>query len=123
MPLACDSRDQAALKYDVDVLYHCEYADEEALDQREAKKDKVFVAPTIGFSWAYAYEAEPWGITKEIAERNGIPVTIACDAFRKMRKRGIRALPGAITVLPGTRSATTRMKDGNYHKPPEPRRH
>jgi len=97
-----------ALKYEVDVLYHCEYADEEALDQREAKKDKVFVAPTIGFSWAYAYEAEPWGITKEIAERNGILVTIACDAFRKMRKRGIRALPGAITVLPGTRSATTR---------------
>ncbi len=85
-----------ALKYDFDVIYHCEYADEEALDGLEAKKDKVFVAPTIGSSWAYTYEAERWGITKEIAERNGMLVTIerACDVYRKMRKRGIRALPG-----------------------------
>ena len=55
--LACHSHAtraiKLALKYDFDVLYHCEYADEEALDQLEAKKDKVFVAPTIGSSWAY----------------------------------------------------------------------
>jgi imidazolonepropionase-like amidohydrolase len=98
--LACHSHAtraiKLALKYDFDVLYHCEYADEEALDQMEAKKDTIFVAPTIGSSWAYTYEAERWGITKEIAERNGMLVTIerACDVYRKMRKRGIRALPG-----------------------------
>ena len=98
--LACHSHAaraiKLALKYDFDVLYHCEYTDEEALDQLEAKKDKVFVAPTIGSSWAYTYEAERWGITKEIAERNGMLVTIdrACDVYPKMRKRGIRALPG-----------------------------
>ena len=82
-----------ALKYDFDVVYHCEYADEETLDQLEAKKDKVFVAPTIGSPWAYTYEAEPWGITKEIAERNGM-LERACDAYRKKRKRGLRALSG-----------------------------
>ncbi len=98
--LACHSHAtraiKLALKYDFDVLYHCEYADEEALDQLKSKKDKIFVAPTIGSSWAYTYEAERWGITKEIAERNGMLVTIerACDVYRKMRKRGIRALPG-----------------------------
>jgi imidazolonepropionase-like amidohydrolase len=98
--LACHSHAtraiKLALKYDFDVLYHCEYADEEALDQMEAKKDRIFVAPTIGSSWAYTYEAERWGITKEIAERKGMLVTIerACDVYRKMRKRGIRALPG-----------------------------
>ena len=98
--LACHSHAtraiKLALKYDFDVLYHCEYADEEALDLMEAKKDKIFVAPTIGSSWAYTYEAERWGITTEIAERNGMLVTIerACDVYRKMRKRGIRALPG-----------------------------
>jgi imidazolonepropionase-like amidohydrolase len=85
-----------ALKYDFDVIYHCEYADEEALDILEARKDTVFVAPTIGSSWAYTYEAEAWGITRELAERNGMLVTIerACDTYRKMRTRGIRALPG-----------------------------
>ena len=98
--LACHSHAtraiKLALKYDFDVLYHCEYADEEALDQSKFKKDTIFVAPTIGSSWAYTYEAERWGITKEIAERNGMLVTIerACDVYRKMRKRGIRALPG-----------------------------
>ncbi len=98
--LACHSHAtraiKLALKYDFDVLYHCEYADEEALDQLEAKKDEIFVAPTIGSSWAYTYEAERWGITREIAERNGMLITIerACDVYRKMRKRGIRALPG-----------------------------
>jgi imidazolonepropionase-like amidohydrolase len=82
--LACHSHAaraiKLALKYDFDVLYHCEYTDEEALDQLEAKKDKVFVAPTIGSSWAYTYEAERWGITKEIAERNGM-----CDNRSRLR--------------------------------------
>jgi imidazolonepropionase-like amidohydrolase len=159
-----------------------------------SKKDKVFVAPTIGSSWAYTYEAVPWGITKEIAERNGMLVTIerACDAYRKMRKRGIRALPGGdygfawnpignnardlehfvklfdyppaevlraatkysgelmgmgnelglikegyladillvdgdvvadVTLLQDRNNLLMIMKDGNSHKPPEPRRH
>jgi imidazolonepropionase-like amidohydrolase len=97
--LACHSHAtraiKLALKYDVDVLYHCEYADGKRWISARPRR--------IRFS-----SRQRSAFTKEIAERNGILVTIACDAFRKMRKRGIRALPGAITVLPGTRSATTR---------------
>ena len=120
--LACHSHAtraiKLALKYDFDVLYHCEYADEEALDQLEAKKDKVFVAPTIGSSWAYTYEAERWGITRGIAERNGMLVTIerACDVYRKMRKRGIRALPGGTTDLPGNSDRQQRPRPGDFVK-------
>jgi imidazolonepropionase-like amidohydrolase len=56
----------------------------------------VFVAPTIGSSWTYTYEAAAWGITTEMAAANGMLVTIerAIDTYKKMRKRGIRALPG-----------------------------
>src|ERR1700741_998290 len=32
----------------VDVIYHCESADDEALDMLESVKDKVFVGPAIG---------------------------------------------------------------------------
>jgi imidazolonepropionase-like amidohydrolase len=85
-----------ALKHGFDVIYHAEYSDEEALDALEARKDKVFVAPTIGSSWTYTYEAAAWGITTEMAARNGMLVTIerAIDTYKKMRQRGIRALPG-----------------------------
>ena len=37
-----------ALRHGVDVIYHCDYADEEALDLLEAAKDRVFTGPAIG---------------------------------------------------------------------------
>ena len=37
-----------ALKHHIDILYHCEYADEECLDLLESARDRVFVAPAIG---------------------------------------------------------------------------
>jgi len=37
-----------ALRAGVRVLYHCTYADAEALDMLEAAKDEIFVAPAIG---------------------------------------------------------------------------
>lgn len=98
--LAChahgNSAVKLALKYGFQVIYHAEYVDEATLDALEAKKDEVFLAPTIGSSWTYTYEAADWGITTEGAARNGMLETIerACNVYRKMRERGIRALPG-----------------------------
>src|SRR5882672_3695329 len=37
-----------ALKHGVDVIYHCDYADPEALDLLEAARDRVFTGPAIG---------------------------------------------------------------------------
>ena len=37
-----------ALKHGVDILYHCEYADEECLDLMEAARDRIFVAQRSG---------------------------------------------------------------------------
>lgn len=34
------------------VIYHCTFADEEALDLLEARKGEIFVAPAIGLVWA-----------------------------------------------------------------------
>ena len=37
-----------ALRAGVDILYHCSYADAEALEMLEARKDEIFFAPAIG---------------------------------------------------------------------------
>src|ERR1700710_804469 len=46
-----------AVRCGVDVIYHCEHADEEALDMLQAVKDRVFVGPAIGLLHAAVYEA------------------------------------------------------------------
>ena len=46
-----------AVRCGVDVIYHCEHADEEALDMLESVKDRVFVGPAIGLLHAAVHEA------------------------------------------------------------------
>jgi imidazolonepropionase-like amidohydrolase len=98
--LACHARACAAVKmalrHNFRVIYHCDFADEECLDQLEAKKNEVFVAPAIGIVYATAYEASAWGITKEVAEHMGMFASLerSCEVYKNMRKRGIRVLPG-----------------------------
>jgi len=38
-----------ALDCGVDVLYHCEYADDETLDLIVKNKDRIFLGPAVGF--------------------------------------------------------------------------
>jgi imidazolonepropionase-like amidohydrolase len=98
--LACHARANTAVKmalrHNFRVIYHCDFADEEALDMLEAKKNEVFVAPAIGIVYATAYEASAWGITKEVAEHMGMFASLerSCEVYKKMRQRGIRVLPG-----------------------------
>lgn len=77
-------------------IYHCTYADEEALDLLEEAKDQVFVSPAVGIIWSNVHAGEEFGIDAAAAEKMG---SVAClDAMRelypKMRERGIRVLPG-----------------------------
>jgi imidazolonepropionase-like amidohydrolase len=98
--LACHARATAsikmALRHNFRVIYHCDFADEECLDQLEARKDEVFVAPAIGIVYTTAYEASAWGITKEVAESMGMFASLerSCAVYKEMRRRGIRVLPG-----------------------------
>ncbi|MEU4237364.1 amidohydrolase family protein [Actinoplanes sp. NPDC026619] len=85
-----------AVKAGFRSIYHCTYADEEALDLLESVKDTVFVSPAPGIIYANVYEGEEFGITREVAEKMG-----SVDALEGMRavypeirRRGIRALPG-----------------------------
>jgi|tagenome__1003787_1003787.scaffolds.fasta_scaffold20945842_2 imidazolonepropionase-like amidohydrolase len=77
-------------------IYHCTYADEEALDLLESVKDEIFVSPAPGIIFANVYEGEEFGITRQVAEKMGS--VAALDGMRaiypEIRRRGIRALPG-----------------------------
>jgi imidazolonepropionase-like amidohydrolase len=85
-----------AVQCGVDVIYHCEFADSEALDLLEAARERVFVGPAIGLIHNTMHEAEPWGITRERARELGMDRCLenAQKTYRQMRKRGIRAVIG-----------------------------
>jgi len=85
-----------AVRCGVDVIYHCESADEQAIDMLEAKKDVIFVGPAIGLIHNTLYEAEAFGITREVAHRLGMHRVIESSArtYSELRRRGVRALIG-----------------------------
>lgn len=98
--LACHAQGaeavKRALRAGFRAIYHCTYADEEALDLFEAKKDQTFTAPAVGLLWARAYEAQDFGIgPKEAAELGALRgIELGQQVIPEMRKRGIRVLPG-----------------------------
>jgi imidazolonepropionase-like amidohydrolase len=93
-----------ALKHGVDLLYHCEYADEACLDLMEAARDHIFVAPAIGLLHALMHEAGPWGLTYEKAKASGVVDQFehAQKVFPELRKRGVRILIGGDYGFPWT---------------------
>jgi len=99
---------KSALRHGVDILYHCEYADEECLDLLEAARDAIFVAPAVGLLHNTIYEAERWGITYEKAKANGVVDQFeqAQRVFAELRKRGVRVIVGGDYGFPWTPHGT-----------------
>jgi imidazolonepropionase-like amidohydrolase len=77
------------------VLYHCTYADQEALDLLEARKHEIFVAPSIGIVQATLDATPPPHFDMTHMKQDA---TIVLEHQRKLvpelRRRGIRVLPG-----------------------------
>ncbi|MEQ8965392.1 MAG: amidohydrolase family protein [Azospirillaceae bacterium] len=98
--IACHARAgrsvHRALDAGVDVIYHCEWADEQALDRMEAAKDRIFVGPAIGLIHNTIHEAGPWGITPEIARDLGMNACMerSIETYNEIRRRGIRTVIG-----------------------------
>ena len=84
-----------AVKYGVKVIYHANFADEEAIDLLEANKDWVFVSPNIGFTATAAYAGEKW-FTEQQVQEFGFRKELAGAArgLKELKKRGIRILGG-----------------------------
>ena len=84
------------VRHGVDIIYHAALADSEALDMIESVKDRVFVAPAVGFPYAYLHEGEKYGLHLSPQARRGLENEIETTAhnMRELHRRGVRIVPG-----------------------------
>jgi imidazolonepropionase-like amidohydrolase len=98
--VSCHARAAASVKRavrnNVDVIYHCDFADEEALDMLESVKDKIFVGPAFGLVHNSVFEGDRVGMTREVVEAMHLPrkFEATCRTYHEMRKRGMRVVIG-----------------------------
>jgi imidazolonepropionase-like amidohydrolase len=85
-----------ALRNGVDIVYHCDFADEEALDMLEAARDRVFVGPAIGIVRARlaTLSRDPSPQARIVAERVSRILEASCRTYAQMRRRKIRVVIG-----------------------------
>jgi imidazolonepropionase-like amidohydrolase len=85
-----------AVRCGVDVIYHCESADEEAIDMLESAKDRIFVGPAIGIIYGTLYEGEQFGFHRdsEIGRQMQRVIDTTAAVYKELRKRGVRILIG-----------------------------
>lgn len=83
------------VRHGVKLIYHANFADEEALDLLEANKDWVFVSPNIGFTATASYEGEKW-FTEEQVKALGFRDELegAARGIKELKRRGVRILGG-----------------------------
>jgi imidazolonepropionase-like amidohydrolase len=66
--LNCHAQNPASIKLAVRngfrSIYHCSYADAEAIDLLEAARDSIFLSPAVGIMWANVHEGEEFGIDR-----------------------------------------------------------
>ena len=77
-------------------VYHCTYADAEAVDLLEEHKESIFLSPAVGIMWANVYEGAEYGIDTAMAEKMGSVKALRAmtELYPELRKRGLRVLPG-----------------------------
>ena len=98
--LACHAQAAEAVKRAVRAgfraIFHCTYADEEALDLMEAARDRIFMAPAPGLLWARCHEAQDFGIGPAEAAAMGATsgLELMGEIVPELKRRGVRVLPG-----------------------------
>ncbi|HKZ07483.1 MAG TPA: amidohydrolase family protein [Methylomirabilota bacterium] len=95
-----------ALRHGVEMIYHANYADERALDALEAARDRVFVGPALGLTYNLSQGAGQLGMTVERARGFEEELAATVEVMGKLRKRGVRVLPGGDYGFPFTPHGT-----------------
>lgn len=85
-----------SVRHGVDCIYHCDFADEEALDMLESVKDTVFVGPAFGLVYNLVKDTEASGFDPALVEELKLQQQFdaCCASYQEMRKRGIRVVVG-----------------------------
>ena len=95
-----------ALRHGIEVIYHANWVDERALDALEAARDRIFVGPALGITYNLTQASGQWGVTPERARDFERELEVSVEAITRMRKRGIRVLPGGDYGFPFTPHGT-----------------
>jgi len=84
------------IRQGVKIIYHANLADEEACDLLEAHKDKVFVAPTLGWTVSVLERGPEFGRARHPQERSILESELEAtvETMRELKRRGVRVLPG-----------------------------
>ncbi len=85
-----------AVRHGIECIYHCDFADEEALDLLEEAKGRIFVGPAFGLVHNCTKEGEAVGLTSDVVENLGLyrKFEACCATYHEIRKRGIRVVVG-----------------------------
>jgi imidazolonepropionase-like amidohydrolase len=97
--LACHAQASEAVKMGLRagfrVLYHCTYADSEALEMLESQRDEIFIAPAIGIIQATLDAAPPPHFDMSHMKRSAAEVLeLQKQLVPELRRRGLKVLPG-----------------------------
>jgi imidazolonepropionase-like amidohydrolase len=93
-----------ALRHGVEMIYHANYIDEQTLDALEAARDRVSVGPALGLTYNLSQGAG--GVPVKRIPEFERELEISVEAVARMRKRGIRILPGGDYGFPATPHGT-----------------
>lgn len=104
--LACHAQAAEAVKlglrHGFRVLYHCSYADAEALDGLEAKKSEIFVAPAVGLAHGAIHADPSLNLPEALVQRGHKILALQRKLVPELIRRGVRVLPGGDYGFPHT---------------------
>lgn len=85
-----------AVRHGVDIIYHCDFADAEALDLLEGAKDRIFTGPAFSLivNRLEAMRGDNTPAGRIMTDRLKAIYEASCGVHVEMRKRGIRILVG-----------------------------
>src|SRR6266851_4547453 len=98
------------VRHGVGIIYHANFADEEALDLLEANRDWCFVAPAVGLTYQACHAASEWGFTPRWRATTGSWTSWRCRStpWAACASAASACCPAATTASPGTRTGPTR---------------
>ncbi|MEM0946495.1 MAG: amidohydrolase family protein [Pseudomonadota bacterium] len=85
-----------AIRHGVDCIYHCDFADEEALDMLEAAKDRIWVGPAFGLVYSSTKEGDAAGLKPDVVGSLHLyrKFDATCATYHEIRNRGVRVVEG-----------------------------
>ncbi len=98
--VSCHSRAaesvKRAVRNKVDCIYHCDFADQEAIEMLVTAKDRIFVGPAFGLVHNAVFEHDRVGMSAATVARMGLQrkLEATCRVYEQLRKAGVKVVIG-----------------------------